>query len=120
MTRQISFTKYENRVLPTFREMVNKAESTEDLKKFFVYSAIDLFDNVFEGRMTFWYEDFALSPEGEPYFKLSDRLYSQDAFKAVWRESDLPRVMYRMAEAAVRHHRRMERRTDKCETKIRL
>ncbi len=36
MSKQISYSKYGNQVLPHFRERLNKAESTEDLKKFFV------------------------------------------------------------------------------------
>ncbi|MBW1720946.1 MAG: hypothetical protein JRH13_09480 [Deltaproteobacteria bacterium] len=120
MTRQISFTKHENRVLPGFREMMNKAESTEDLKKFFVYSAKDLLEGVFEGRLDFNYEDFELTLDKEPYYRLSDRLLAQDTFNSVWNDSDLPRVMSRLAESAVRHMRRMEKRPDKCETKIRV
>ncbi len=120
MTRQLSYTKFENRVLPNFREMVNKAESTEDLKKFFVYSTKELFDSIFEGKMDFSYEDFVLTLDAEPYYRLSDRLLASEAFTAVWNESDLPRVLCRLAESAARHYKRLERRPDKCETKIRV
>lgn len=120
MTRQISYTKHENKILPGFREMVNKAESTEDLKKFFIYSAKDLFDSVFEGRLNFIYEDFTLTLDREPYYRLSDRLMSLADFTSVWEDSDLPRVMCRLAESAVCHYRRMERKGDKSETKIRI
>ena len=120
MTKQLSFTKYENRVIPNFREMVNKAESTEDLKKFFVYSAKELLDSIFAGRIDFDYEDFSLNLDCEPYYRLSDRLLSLDAFSSVWNDSDLPRVICRLAESAVRHHKRLERKPDKSDTKIRV
>ncbi len=120
MTRQLSYTKFENRVLPNFREMVNKAESTEDLRKFFVYSTKELLDSIFEGTIDFSYEDFALNLEKEPYYRLSDRLRSSETFNNVWKESDLPRVVCRLAESAVRHYKRLQRKPDKCETKIRV
>ena len=37
MTKQISFTKIENDLLPKFRKAIGAAESTEDVKKFFIY-----------------------------------------------------------------------------------
>ena len=120
MTRQFSYTKFENKVLPNFREMVNKAESTEDLKKFFVYSTKELLESIFEGTIDFNYEDFVLTLEKEPYYRLSNRLLASETFNNVWKESDLPRVVCRLAESAVRHYKRLERKPDKCETKIRV
>ncbi len=120
MTRQLSYTKFENRVLPNFREKVNKAESTEDLRKFFVYSTKELFDSIFEGEMDFSYEDFVLTPDRDLSYRLSDRLLASEAFMSVWNESDLPRVLSRFAEYAARHYKRLERKPDKCETKIRI
>lgn len=120
MTRQFSYTKFENKVLPNFREMVNKAESTEDLRKFFLYSTKELLDSIFEGTIAFSYEDFSLTLEKKPYYRLSDRLLSMEAFNNVWKESDLPRVVCRLAESAVRHYKRLERKPDKSETKIRV
>lgn len=119
MTTQHSFTKHENRVLPIFREMINKAESIEDLKKFFNYSMKDLLDGIFEGKIDFIYEDFSLDLNIKPYYRLSDRLLSSDTFASVWNGSDLSRVVNRLAESAVRHCKRLERKPDKSETKIR-
>ena len=36
MTKQISFSKYKQKVLPKFRKKINEAESTEDVKKLLV------------------------------------------------------------------------------------
>jgi hypothetical protein len=42
MTKQIFFSKYEQKVLPNFRQKINEAESTEDVKKFFIYTVKEL------------------------------------------------------------------------------
>jgi hypothetical protein len=56
-----SFTRHEREILPGFRQRINKAESTEDVKKFFVYTVKELCENIFEGEMDFRYEDFKLT-----------------------------------------------------------
>jgi len=50
MTKQLSFTKYEHKILPNFRQKISKAESTEDVKKFFVYTAKELFENILKDK----------------------------------------------------------------------
>jgi len=42
MTKQISFTKQENELLPDYRNKLNQAESVEDVRKFFIYAANEL------------------------------------------------------------------------------
>ena len=43
MARQLSFSKYEQELRPELRQNLNIAESTEDVKKFFVYTIQKLF-----------------------------------------------------------------------------
>jgi len=53
MKKKFSFTRCEREILPNFRQKIGKAESTEDVKKFFVYTVNELFRNVFEGQLEF-------------------------------------------------------------------
>ena len=120
MTRQISFTKHEHKVLPNFRSKFNKAESTEDVKKFFVYTVMELMNNVFDGELKFEYEDCALKTDCAPFYSLSERILSSDAFQPVWTESDLQRVLYRLAESATHRYRHLRKSPEKTESKIRM
>lgn len=120
MVRQVSFTKHENRVLPNFRQMINKAESTEDVKKFFVYTAKELLESIFEGKMEFEYGDFMLTRNRAPYFRLSERVLALEDFKFVWNDSDLPRVLCRFAESAMRRCKHLEKHPEKTDAKIRI
>jgi len=120
MAKQISFTKQENRILPKFREKINKAESTEDVKKFFVYTAIELFETIFQEKMDFHYEDIAFDPEREPYYIVSNRLRVSPEFGSVWKASDLPHVVYRLAESAIGRYRHLEKHPEKTDAKIRM
>ncbi|MEN8135335.1 MAG: hypothetical protein ABFS18_07330 [Thermodesulfobacteriota bacterium] len=120
MSKMMSYSKIEKTILHDFRNKVNHAESTEDLKKFFTYSAQELFNNVFAGKMTFDFDDISLQPDGAPHFQLHERLLSANAFKAVWDSSDLPQVMGRLAKAAANHYVRLEKNPAKTEAKIRM
>lgn len=120
MTGKKSFTKHENKIFPGFRDNISKAESTEDVKKFFVYTAKRLFEEVFEGRMEFDYQDFVLTPNNENLYELSERLVSSGDFSSVWGNSDLPRVVTRLAESAVRRYRHLEKHPEKTDSKIRM
>ena len=119
MTKQLSFTKCEHKVLPKFRHRINEAESTEDVKKFFVQTTKELFEDVFEGKMDFEYEDFKLRVDIDPFYALSDRIMSSNSIKSVWNASDLPRVVCRLAESAVGRYKRLEKNPEKSNTKIR-
>ncbi len=120
MKKEFSFTRYERGILPNFRQKISKAESTEDVKKFFVYTVNELFENVFEGQLKFDYEEFELTPDSEPYYRLSQRLLSSKDFTSVWNHSDLPRVVKRLAESSVRRYRHLEKHPEKTDSKIRM
>jgi hypothetical protein len=119
MTERLSFTKYENECLPRFRHKINEAESTEDVKKFFVYTVKDLLESVFEGNMDIQYEDVSLKPRSKSQYAVSERLLSYRDFKSIWSRSDLPRVIGRLATSASRRYTRLEKHREKTDTKIR-
>ena len=118
MIKQLSFTKYERKILPNFREMISKAESTEDVKKFFVYTVIELFEKIFEGKMDFEYEDIALMPKGDPHYKVSKRVLSLEDFASAWNDSDLPVIIKHLAESAMHRYKRLQKYPEKTEAKI--
>jgi len=120
MSKQMSFSKIENTILHDFRNKVNHAESTEDLKKFFTYSAQELFNNIFLGKMTFDFDDVSLQPDTEPHYHLNERLLASNEFKQVWDKSDLPQVIGRLANTAAKHYIRLEKNPGKTEAKIRM
>ncbi len=120
MVKQISFTKYENKVLPGFRHKINKAESTEDVKKFFFYTARELFEDIFEMKNKVDFEDIVFMPNRTPHYKISRRLNSSNDFRSIWKNSDLSRVISNLAESAMHRYKHLEKHPEKTETKIRM
>lgn len=119
MTRQISFSKHGNKVLPNFRNKINQAESTEDLKKFFVYTIKDLFDDIFTGQVDFNYEDIVLNPSSSPNYSLSERLLASEVFASSWKDSDLPKIVGDLARTAMHRYVHLAKKPAKSESKIR-
>ena len=120
MSKQVSFSKFENKVLPGFRHKISHAESTEDVKKFFVYTIKDLFDEVFRASIKFEYDDVKLDAEQENGFDLSRRIMDMKDFSAVWNGSDLRRVVTRIAETSAHRCKHLERHPEKTRSKIRM
>lgn len=120
MTRQLSFSGYERKILPQFREKMNKAESTEDVKKVFIHTVEELLDGVFDGTVKMEDEDLMLLPDSKPYFQMSDRLRGEDHLKFYWTDSDLHHVIYRMAKSAAKRYKHLEKHPEKTEIKIRM
>lgn len=118
MARQLSFSKYEQELRPELRQNLNIAESTEDVKKFFVYTIQKLFGKVLEGKEAFAYEDIRLDPQEQSGFIISDRLLSDPEFTAVWVNSDLYNIVKRLADAASNRHKHLEKNPAKTEAKI--
>lgn len=120
MTKQLSYSKYENRILPAYRQKINHAESAEDVKKFFTYTAKELLQNIFAEQLRIEYEDLALTPDSLPHYMLSDKLLSSQDFITIWNDSDLPQVMARLARPALNRYRRLEKHPEKTDAKIRM
>lgn len=119
MAKQISFTKYENKALHSYRQKLNSAESSEDVKKFFFYTTQSLFKNVFDGKLGIEPGDITLVPEAKPYFRFTDRILSTALFTETWRQSDLSRVLGRFAESAAGRMKHLEKHPEKTDQKIR-
>ena len=120
MKQPLSFTRFENELLPKFRKQISEAESTEEMKKFFRYSMQDLFRLVFSGQIEVRDTDVSLSPEKQPPFELSEDIRSNEAFMSVWNTSDLSNIITRFSEAAMHHYLRLVKNMKKTEAKIRM
>jgi len=120
MTKQISFTKHENQIMPAFRDKLNKAESTEDVKKFFAHSTRELFSRILEGGLSLEEDDIMLQPQATPHYQISRRLLALNEFKGIWNDSDLVRVLERLAESAMNRYRHLEKHPEKTDSKIRM
>jgi hypothetical protein len=120
MTRQLSFSKYENQAMPSFRDKTNMAESTEDVKKFFRYTTQELFANIFEGKLDINQNDIEFTAAEEPYFTISERLMALEDFTSAWNCSDLPRITGRLAKTAMNRYRHLEKHPEKTNSKIRM
>jgi hypothetical protein len=118
MARQLSFSKYEQELRPELRQNLNIAESTEDVKKFFVYTIQKLFGRVLEGKEAFTYEDIRLAPQEQSGFIISDKLLGDPEFAAVWRSSDLSNIVKRIADSAGKRHKHLLKNPAKTEAKI--
>ena len=118
MTRKTSFTRLENDVLPTFRESMARAESTADVRKFFVYTLLELCNGAVAGRQELAYEDFALTPGVAPGYALSARLREHPVMAELLRDSDLAAIVERFAQAAGNRFKRLEKHPARTEAKI--
>ena len=120
MTRQISFTKFENLSLHDFRKKLSHAESTEDVKKFYVYTMQDLFNRVFSGKIDLEYGDVVLHPDQVPSFSFNERIQGMEDFTSVWNSSDLPHIISRFTDSALKNLKHLEKNPAKTESKIRM
>ena len=119
MTTQFSFSKIENELLPGFRRRIGAAESSEDVKKFYVYTMQDLFRQVFSDNLNLEYGDVSLQPTQDQPFVLSKRIKARADFVVTWKNSDLSHVMTRFSETAIHRYRHLEKNPAKTEAKIR-
>ncbi len=120
MTKKISFTKYEHQVIPNFRQKMNHAESTEDVKKFFSHTVKELLQQIFEEKIDFRDDDVVLAPDRDPQYTLSNRLISSVDFTSLWNDSDLQHLIKRLAESAIGRYKHLEKHPEKTDAKIRM
>ena len=120
MTKQLSFSGIERKILPQYRAKLNKAESTEDVKKMFVQIVKELLNKILDGEIKVASEDIMLLPESESNYQIDERLRVEAPLKTYWSESDLPHVIHRLAESAIGRYRHLEKHPEKTEAKIRM
>lgn len=118
MTRQISFTRIEQAQLPAFRERMDRAESTEDVRKFFAECASTLLSDAVGNAGAVRFEDISLAPGQADGYTLSDRLKTNSAFTNVWQDSDLSRIVASMARGATNRYTHLNKNPEKTESTL--
>ncbi|MCW8801173.1 MAG: hypothetical protein OQK71_09635 [Desulfobacter sp.] len=118
MTKQISFSKHENEVLHGFRNKMNTAESTEDVKKFFNYTVIKLLNDIFEDRVKIDSEDIRLKTDGKKSYLIEDSLLKQEGFQNIWNNSDIKRILGTFADISLKRYKHLETNPEKTKLKI--
>ena len=118
MNTQYSFSKYEQEIRPILRRSINNAESIEDVKKFFFYGVRNLLKKALHPQMPIDHEDILLDLSNEKGFTMSSRVWDIPAFASTWQESDLPHIVERMAEFAIKRYKHLEKHPDKTEAKM--
>lgn len=119
MNTHLSFSKYEQEIRPILRKTINNAESTEDVKKFFFYGVRNLLKKVLQPRIPIDHEDVLLDLSKAEGFTISARLWDDvPGFASAWKGSDLPHIIERMAEFAIKRYKHLETHPDKTEAKM--
>ncbi|GBE09065.1 hypothetical protein BMS3Bbin11_01011 [bacterium BMS3Bbin11] len=117
MTKMMSLSKYEHKVLPGLRDQLNQAESVEDVKKFFVDTILKFLSLATDGNTIAEYEDISLVPDQEPYFSLTPQLSNDIAIKEL-ANSDLDAILGRLAEQAANRYKHLAKNNTKTNLKI--
>ena len=118
MTQQVSFSKYEQELRRRYRQRINSAESTEDVKKFFVRTVTNLFEKALGRKVEADHNDVRLDTRRKDGFVISKGVWTIPGFVPAWKTSDLPEIVKRMAEFAIKRHKRLEAHRDKTEAKM--
>ncbi|MFZ5427428.1 MAG: hypothetical protein ACOZEN_10660 [Thermodesulfobacteriota bacterium] len=118
MTHQISFTRIEQALIPGFRERMDRAESTEDVKKFFVEVASTLLSDALGEAGAIRYEHISLAPDEPDGYVLSGEVLARKEFAEIWEASDLPRIMSQFAGRAVNRYIHLDKNPEKTESKM--
>lgn len=118
MTDFTSFSRVEHELAPKLRNSLNHAESSEDVKKFFNYTARELLGKVLGDAVRVHFEDVALSRDGHGY-TVSERLQADAGYAKAAATSDLKAILERFAESAQHRMRHLEGHPEKTQSKIR-
>ncbi len=119
MTKQLSFTKYERKILPDYRQRISSAETTQEVKNFFAYMAAVLLGEIFTENLRLEDNDIELTPGKPAGYQISLRLHNLSEFQTIWESSDLSDMLDRMAEVACNRYRHLEKQPEKIPSKIR-
>ena len=118
MSDFVSYSRIENELAPGLRNSLNHAESSEDAKKFFSYTAQELLGKALGEGVKVHFEDVALSRDGQG-FTVSPRLQADANYARVAANSDLRAILDRFAESAQHRVRHLEGQPEKTQSKIR-
>ena len=118
MTRQTSFTRLEQSILPGFRDRMERAESTEDVRKFFAETAASLLSDALGRPGAVRSMDVRLTPgQGEGY-AVERNVMESPVFQETWQDSDLGRILADLARGAANRFAHLDKHPEKTEAKM--
>lgn len=117
-TSNQSFNQLEHETIHTFREQVNLAENTADLRKVFARTAQGILLKVFDNKLDIKVDDIVLTPGQEPGYALNETVLCNEDFKKIWLASDLPQIIGRFAESASHRFKYLEKHHEHTRSKI--
>ncbi len=119
MTKQLSFSKQEQELRPEFREMLDRAESVEDVKKFHFQIVRELLSRITDKEWDIAFpRDVNLDFEKGEGWVFSDQLLDQNGLRQLMDDSDLDNILDRLTEKAWNRYRHLEKNPEKTEKKI--
>ena len=113
-----SFAHDENELAHRFRNDLSRAESSEDVKKFFVYTVQKLLNRALGDADGIRYDDISLGADDGSY-TLSARLLSDQRLHRALAGSDLKAILQRFAVSAQHRVRHLDGHPEKSQAKIR-
>ncbi len=118
MTRQISYTRLEQALLPGFRERMDRAESTEEVGKFFSEVASTFLSDALGEPGAVRHDMVKLAPGESNGYVLSDDIRALPGFLEAWDGSDMPRILSQLAGKAVNRFVHLDKNPEKTEAKM--
>lgn len=118
MTRQLSFSKQENELRGGFREMMDHAESTQDVKKFFYQTVRELLDRATGKSLDARFEEVSLDLDRGEGFALAAPLRQRGELDELMKKSDLDNILSRLADQAWNRYRHLDKNPEKTEKKM--
>ncbi|MFC1523545.1 hypothetical protein ACFL6N_02015 [Thermodesulfobacteriota bacterium] len=101
MEKNRTFTEFEKVIQPMYFHGLENAKSTEEIRVIFNSAVMDFFKQTLSESVIIDERDIQLDLSDGGGFLLSRRLYQNEDFMKIWRNSDLLPILYSMAEFAL-------------------
>ncbi len=121
MAKQRSYSALGREYMHRMRNRAGTAEDRVDLSNLFSCTALDFLRHVFpgEGAVRITMADIEFDPSAAPHYSISRGLMVNPEFGEVWRNSDLPGLVGRLADSAYARYLHLNKHPEKTEKKIR-
>lgn len=121
MSTQLSFSKIENRIRHDFRNKINSATTTGEVRQYYAQLIEQLFSEASNGAIILEDDAVALNPgDQSSMFIISDTVKNNNDFDSLWHNSDIGHIVSRFAESAIHRMIHLEKHPEKTEAKIRM
>jgi hypothetical protein len=121
MSRQ-AFRNLENlerQFLSGIRNKIHSAEDRIDLENCFSHSMASFLNEAMSDEILVGDEDILFSHRSSTYYTLSPRLKGSKSFMDLWRNSNLPNFVGKVASSAYHQYQHLGKHPEKTERKIR-